>query len=90
MPFTNPYLSCSTTSRVTYSVDEKDKNLLRSIRLKVGTETTVCTLLYKKFCDALRARGIVEFGQAKELEEFAVNCELSIPQKDGKRKPAKS
>ena len=62
--------------RVTFSVHEEDKLLLRVVRPITGTETTVCTILYRKFCEACRAHGITDMTKSDELENFASNLTL--------------
>lgn len=82
--FTNPYLGVDKQEegrRVTYSVHKDDKLLLRMVRPEMGTETIVCSILYKKFCNALRERGIVDMTRSNDLEEFAANLELVLPKK---------
>lgn len=90
--FTNPYIngdpSIDTAKpnegksrRVTYSVHEKDKLLLRIVRPITGTETTICTILYRKFCEACRVRGITDMTKTSELEEFAAGLELTYGNK---------
>jgi hypothetical protein len=74
--FINPYKGVTDSSRVTFSVASSDKLLLKLVRPRMGTETTVCSLLYKKFCDALREKGMTDFTSSKKLEEFAVNLSL--------------
>jgi len=63
--------------RVTFSVHDDDKTLLRVVRPITGTETTVCTILYRKFCEALRERGWDSQLNQKDLEEFAANLVMT-------------
>lgn len=77
--FINPYLGVDKQEvgrRVTFSVHKDDKMLLRMVRPEMGTETIVCSILYKKFCDALKERGIVDMTRSNDLELFAANLEL--------------
>jgi len=90
--FENPYINGDPTinisktgdegksCRVTFSVHETDKLLLKLARPHVGTETTVMTILYREFCQALRKRGLTDMTTSQQLEEFVCGLTLSYEQ----------
>ena len=95
--FTNPYINGdpsidtakpneAKSRRVTFSVHDSDKTLLRVVRPITGTETTVCTILYRKFCECLRANGWTDQTMQKNLEEFAANLVMTNGQSKRKSK----
>lgn len=87
--FTNPYINGDPainlskddtySRRVTFSVHDEDKVLLHLVRPRHGTETTALTILYRKLCQALRARGITDLTHAEAFEHFVANLELTLP-----------
>lgn len=90
--FTNPYINGDPainlskddtfSRRVTFSVHDEDKVLLHLVRPRHGTETTALTILYRKLCQALRARGITDLTHAEAFEHFVANLELTLPSYD--------
>lgn len=95
--FENPYINGDPTinisktgdegksCRVTYSVHESDKLLLKMARPHVGTETTCMTILYRKLCEAIRARGLTDMTTSQQLEEFVCGVELTYGQPKRKK-----
>lgn len=78
--FKNPYLPIpkGTEASVFFRVPESEKNLLLAIRPQQGTETVVMTMLYKLFCDSLRAAGLGQINDQKKLEEMVSNMKLTF------------
>lgn len=87
--FTNPYINGDPainlskddtySRRVTFSVHDVDKVFLHLVRPRHGTETTALTILYRKLCQACRARGITDLTHAEAFEQFVANLELTLP-----------
>lgn len=87
--FTNPYINGDPSinlskddtysRRVTFSVHDVDKVFLHLVRPRHGTETTALTILYRKLCQACRARGITDLTHAEAFEHFVANLELTLP-----------
>lgn len=98
--FTNPYINGDPainiskddtfSRRVTFSVHDEDKVLLHLVRPRHGTETTALTILYRKLCQALRARGITDLTHAEAFEYFVTNLELTLPSNEQSTKPKRT
>lgn len=75
----NPYrgLNCDNGgARVTFFVSRDDKNHIKLCRPLHGTETTICTILYKKFVEALKAHNILDITKQDELVRFVINMNI--------------
>lgn len=77
--FTNPYLSIPADQRRKVSIHVADSDIVHveQIRSSHGTVTIILTTLFKKFMDELTKRGINDCTEAKQLEQFLTNCNIT-------------
>jgi len=74
-PFSNPYPK-ETHERVQLFLGHDDVMFIRLIRPQVGTFAAVGGYLWQKLCTALRDRGVKDFTQSDEFEQFTKNAVL--------------
>lgn len=75
--FDNPYPS-GEGSRVQTWVSAEDYKFVQRIRVEKGTITTTINILFDKLVRELRARGITDYTDVKDFENFVVNSKLTL------------
>lgn len=75
--FINPYNDPSIeVQQVVADISVIDYNFIKCIRPRNGTLTGVVCILWKKVVEECRARGITDFNQVSEFEQFLLTCRL--------------
>lgn len=78
-PFINPYELCKkdgTNVQVVFQVHKSDWAYVRTIRPHLGTLTTVCSVLWKKFTEKLKTEEIESFTDVEQFESLVMDCVL--------------
>lgn len=89
LKFVNPYnLPSIEVQQIVADIGVNDYNFIKCIRPKNGTLTGVVCILWKKLVEECRARGITDFNQTDEFEQFVLTCKL-VPESEAKERKEK-
>lgn len=66
--------------RVNTSVDKENYSMLRRIRPEAGTIDATFNQLYCKLIQQLRSRGITDYTQVEQFEDFVMRSVLVLPE----------